>query len=113
MKDLNRAIQVFHQFDNGIPATSKDAPLSEQIKFRIFCIRHDYDAEGYSDVSSLENVLYEAAQKRKNVDTIMSLILDNDFYTREELREELEIIHTISEGYNFLIKRALEWKDTK
>ena len=108
MKDLNKAIQVFHQFDYGIPATSKDAPLSKQIKFRIFCIKHGYDAEGYSDISSLENVLYEAAQKRKNVDTTMMLLLAKDLYTLEEVREELEIIRAISEGYHMLIKRTLE-----
>jgi len=107
MKDLNRAIQVFHQFDNGIPATSKDAPLSKQIRFRVYCIKHGYDAEGYSDVSSLENVLQEAAGRRKNIDTTMSLLLHNDFYTKEELREELEVIRAISEGYNFLVKRML------
>jgi len=67
MKDLNRAIQVFHQFDNGIPATSKDAPLSKQIRFRVYCIKHGYDAEGYSDVSSLENVLQEAARLVKGI----------------------------------------------
>jgi len=107
MKDLNRAIQVFHQFDNGIPATSKDAPLSKQIRFRVYCIKHGYDAEGYSDVRSLVILLDEAAKKRKNIDTTMMLILEDDFYTKEELREELEVIRAISEGYNFLVKRML------
>jgi hypothetical protein len=32
-----------------------------------------------------------------------------DLYTLEEVREELEIIRTISEGYHMLIKRTLEW----
>ena len=106
-------MKSFKNLRTSYQSTSKlnslvDIKPIEELKFRLYCIKHKdlYETEGYGDISSLENFLYQQIQKRKNVDTTLSLIIDNklDYYTTEELRDELEMNKLISESYYCLLK---------
>lgn len=81
-------------------------PVSKEIHFRIFCIKKNYDASGYGDISSLVNKVKELIDNRKKIKDIIPLLLCQDLYTLEELEEELKVIQLISESFYILLKKA-------
>ena len=108
MKDLNKALQDYRQFYK-LYSLSDLKPV-EEIKFRLFCIKGEYDAAGYSDISSLENVLYEQIKNRPSIDTLAAMF-HIGIIPSEILIEEAEINRLISESYYVLLKLKDKNKD--
>lgn len=105
MKDLTQALYDYRKFHQL--STFVDIRPIEELRFRLFCIRGNYNAEGYSNISSLENFLYEQIHKRTKIDTLYAMI-SLELIPLEELVEEAEINRLVSESYYLLLKRKDE-----
>lgn len=101
MKSLEEALRKYRKVHQLY--SLKDMKPVEELKFRLFCITGKYEAEGYSDISSLENFLYGLQNGRTPIDLLYTMV-SLDSIPLSELVEEAEINRLISKAYYTLLK---------
>ena len=105
MKSLEEALRQYRKVHQLY--SLKDMKPVEELKFRLFCITGKYEAEGYSDVSSLENFLYGLQNERTPVEDLYMMVSLNTI-PLSELVKEVEMNRLICSSYNLLIKKCIE-----
>lgn len=110
MKDLEKALTHYRKTTQLL--TLKNMLPVEELKFRLFCIKNNYDAGGYSEINSLENFLHNLVENRTNIKT-MYVMTSLEQISLSELVEEAEINRLICKSYNMLIKKILKYETLK
>lgn len=105
MNGLEKAIADYRKIKTLL--SLKELSPVEELKFRFFCIQRNYDAEGYSEISSLENFLYHLVKNRTPIDILYTMV-SLETIPLTELVEEAEMNRLICSSYNLLIKKCIE-----
>lgn len=102
--DLTKALERFRYMYPTFNLSTMS--ISQNIEFRLFCIKYGYDAEGYSDISSFITLLKEETERRKNVNSWTGLIVNPHYLDISELTEEVKMIRLLSESLYFIIQKT-------
>ena len=111
MKDLKSAIKNYKEFKpHGYPfgTINKMKPYVE-ISFRLFCIRGKYNAEGYSNISSLLNLCY--SHEDYKMDDWLTFLRSEDLGMLTEALDYFKTIHEIAKVHKYLMSIPFHLKE--